>query len=150
MNYGLYLSASGVLSNTYRQDVFANNLANVETPGFKPDMPSIRQRDPEAIEDSLGIGEVEVLDRFAGGTVEIRPGREGTQSKEIPIDTLMSKIVMIRDNLRVLEQKVNSNKKLDPADKVQLQQYITRCYGSLTTFNSLFKHREDGFRGSGS
>src|SRR5690606_7809628 len=54
--YGLYLSASGVLTNLYRQDVFANNLANSETVGFKPDSPSIRQRDPEAIEDNLGLG----------------------------------------------------------------------------------------------
>ncbi len=70
MNYGLYLSASGVLTNTYRQDVFANNLANVETPGFKPDMPSIRQRDPEAIEDQLGFeGSNELLDRLGGGVL---------------------------------------------------------------------------------
>jgi len=70
MNYGLYLSASGVLTNTYRQDVFANNLANVETPGFKPDMPSIRQRDPEAIEDNLGFeGSNELLDHLGGGVL---------------------------------------------------------------------------------
>ncbi len=70
MNYGLYLSASGVLTNTYRQDVFANNLANVETPGFKPDMPSIRQRDPESIEDGLGFeGSHELLDRLGGGVL---------------------------------------------------------------------------------
>ncbi len=70
MNYGLYLSASGVLSNTYRQDVFANNLANVETPGFKPDLPSIRQRDPESIEDQLGIDRSnEVMDRLGGGVL---------------------------------------------------------------------------------
>ncbi len=74
MNYGLYLSASGVLTNTYRQDVFANNLANVETPGFKPDLPSIRQRDPEAIEDGLGFqGSNELLDRLGGGVLA---GRE--------------------------------------------------------------------------
>jgi len=74
MNYGLYLSASGVLANTYRQDVFANNLANVETPGFKPDLPSIRQRDPEAIEDNLGFqGSNELLDKLGGGVLA---GRE--------------------------------------------------------------------------
>jgi flagellar basal-body rod protein FlgF len=70
MNYGLYLSASGVLTNTYRQDVFANNLANVETPGYKPDIPSIRQRDPEAIEDQLGFeGSNALLDRLGGGVL---------------------------------------------------------------------------------
>jgi hypothetical protein len=115
------------------------------------DRGTLRQLIQEAIEDSMGMtGEVEMLERFTGGTVEIRPGNTDTQSKEIPVDAFMNKIVMIRDNLRVLEQKINANRKLDPADKLQMQQYITRCYGSLTTFNSLFKHREDGFRGSGS
>jgi flagellar basal body rod protein FlgG len=70
MNYGLYLSASGVLTNTYRQDVFANNLANVETPGFKPDIPTVRQRDPESIEDQLGMDvSKELLDRLGGGVL---------------------------------------------------------------------------------
>ena len=70
MNYGLYLSASGVLTNTYRQDVFANNLANVQTPGFKPDVPTIRQRDPESIEDGLGIDRSnELLDKLGGGVL---------------------------------------------------------------------------------
>ena len=70
MNYGLYLSASGVLTNTYRQDVFANNLANVETVGFKPDMPSIRQRDPESVEDQLGMDvSNEIMDRLGGGVL---------------------------------------------------------------------------------
>ncbi len=70
MNYGLYLSASGVLANTYRQDVFSNNLANVETPGFKPDMPTLRQRDPEALEDQLGFdGANDLMDRLGGGVL---------------------------------------------------------------------------------
>ena len=70
MNYGLYLSASGVLTNTYRQDVFANNLANVETVGFKPDMPSVRQRDPESVEDQLGMDiSNEIMDRLGGGVL---------------------------------------------------------------------------------
>ncbi len=112
------------------------------------DRGTLRQIIREAIEDSLGIGDVELLDRFVGGTIVVQPGLEGTQPKEIPIDALLRKIVMIRDNLRVLEQKVNGNKKLEDADKVQLQQYITRCYGSLTTFNSLFSDRADWFQGS--
>jgi flagellar basal body rod protein FlgG len=70
MNYGLYVSASGVLANTHRQDVFANNLANVETFGFKPDMPSIRQRDAEAVEEQLGPNYAnELLDRLGGGVL---------------------------------------------------------------------------------
>ena len=70
MNYGLYLSASGVLSNTYRQDVFANNLANSQTVGFKVDVPSIKQRDPESIEDDLGyMVSKDMLDKLGGGVL---------------------------------------------------------------------------------
>lgn len=70
MNYGLYLSASGVLTNLYRQDVFANNLANVETVGFKPDVPSIRQREPEAVEDLAPLDvSNDLLERLGGGVL---------------------------------------------------------------------------------
>ena len=112
------------------------------------DRGTLRQIIREAIEDSLGIDEVEMVDRFVGGEVTIRPGVEGTQEKTVPIDTLFRKIVMVRDCLRVLEQKINTHPRLDDSDRVQLQQYITRSYGSLTTFNMLFKNREDKFSGS--
>ena len=112
------------------------------------DRGTLREIIQEALEDAMGVGEVEMLERFQGGKLVVHPGAEGTQPKEIPIDNLMRKIVAIRDNLRVLEQKVNSHSGLDDSDKIQLQQYITRCYGSLTTFNSLFKYKEDHFKGS--
>lgn len=101
----------------------------------------------EVIHEELGVGEVMLGDRWVGGEVVIKPGREGTQEKTVPLDTFFKKIVGIRDKLRVLEQKVNGNKTLSDSEKVQLQQYITGCYGSLTTFNVLFKNKEDGFSG---
>jgi hypothetical protein len=90
---------------------------------------------------------VRLAPRWEGGTVVLKPGDPATQPKEIPLDALFHKIVMIRDRLRVLEQKVNANEKLTDAEKVDLQQYVTRCYGSLTTFNLLFKEERDRFVG---
>ena len=112
------------------------------------DRGTLRTLIQEAIEDSLGLSEVTMVDRFVGGTVEVKPGDVNTQSKEIPIDQFMRKIIGVRDSLRVLESKINGNKDLDDASRIQYQQYITRCYGSLTTLNFLFKDRDDQFRGS--
>jgi hypothetical protein len=77
----------------------------------------------------------------------IQPADKSLKPKEIPIADLFHKIVMLRDRLRVLEQNINSNKKLSDEEKVNIQQYITRCYGSLTTFNVLFKNKEHWFVG---
>lgn len=89
---------------------------------------------------------VPIADKWKGGKLILDPGQPGVQGKEIPIDTFFHKIVMVRDRLRVMEQKINSSK-LDDAEKVELQQYITRIYGSLTTFNVLFKSNADYFVG---
>ncbi len=85
--------------------------------------------------------------KWEGGTVRLIPGNPELQPKDIPIDSLLNKVVMIRDRLRTLEQKINANPKLTPGEKVELQHYITRSYGSLTTFNVLFKDKGDYFVG---
>ena len=102
----------------------------------------------EVIRDELGVAEVELGGRWSGGEMVLIPGKEGTAEKRIPIEAFFHKIVMLRDKLRVLEQKVNASK-LGDEDKVQLQQYVTGCYGTLTTFNVLFANRGDGFSGAG-
>jgi hypothetical protein len=103
----------------------------------------------EVLADELGVGEAEIGGRWEGGELILKPGKAGTQEKRIPIDAFFHKIVMMRDKLRVLEQKINAHEGLSAADKVQLQAYITGCYGTLTTFNLLFARREQGFAGAG-
>ena len=86
-------------------------------------------------------------DRWQGGTLILQPADKSLKPKELPIDDFFHKVVMLRDRLRVLEQNINSSKNLSDEEKVNIQQYITRCYGSLTTFNVLFKNKEQWFVG---
>ncbi len=102
----------------------------------------------EAVDELLSLGEVRLASRFEGGTLILKPGKEGTQEKSIPIDVFFHKITMVRDRLRVLEQRINNHPKLNESDKVEMQQYVTRVYGSLTAFNVLFKEKNDWFMGS--
>jgi hypothetical protein len=94
------------------------------------------------LQSSVALGE-----RWKGGTLIIKPKNQDLQAREIPVETFFHKIVMVRDRLRVLEQNINSNNVLSDADKVEVQQYITRIYGSLTTFNFLFADTKDYFIG---
>ncbi|MDH3200531.1 MAG: hypothetical protein OEM15_06525 [Myxococcales bacterium] len=111
------------------------------------DQDTFRQVLREVLFDELGVRDVDMGDRWNGGELVLIPGREGTQEKRMPLDVFFKKIVMVRDKLRVLEQKINGHKGLSDDEKVQLQQYITGCYGSLTTFNVLFRSKEDQFTG---
>ncbi len=89
-----------------------------------------------------------ITDKWKKGTLILRPEDSNLSDKEIPIDTFFHKIVMVRDRIRVMEQKINASKTLEDQDKIDLQQYITRIYGSLTTFNVLFKLKSDHFIGA--
>jgi hypothetical protein len=86
-------------------------------------------------------------ERWAGGQLVLKPGKPGTQEKAVPIEAFFRKIVSVRDKLRVLEQRINTHPKLADEDRLQLQEYITRAYGSLTTFNVLFAEAADRFVG---
>jgi hypothetical protein len=131
------------------------------------DVDVIEENDAMPInEPRLNVKEFEkalkfVLDRYNGleykaelgtkwedGTLILKPGNPALQAKDMPIETFFHKIVMVRDRLRVLEQNINSHKGLSDEDKINLQQYITRIYGSLTSFNVLFSDKEDFFVGS--
>ena len=94
------------------------------------------------VTENVPLGE-----KWIGGSMLLQPADKNLKPKEIPVADFFHKIVMLRDRLRVLEQNINSNKKLTDEEKVNIQQYITRCYGSLTTFNVLFKDKEHWFVG---
>jgi hypothetical protein len=137
----------------------------VDLPKNDQDIMIIEKIDPD--EDGVSLWDVEQMlmrilrkwsditevvaigDRWKGGNMVLQPKDKGLQAKEIPIEQFFHKIVMLRDRLRVMEQKINASKNLEADEKVELQQYITRIYGTLTTFNVMFKHKEDNFVGEG-
>jgi hypothetical protein len=122
------MAASG-LNLPLKQFVEQTVAATVEKLGLEK---------PDAVVENLGL-------RWHGGKLVMHPADAALQSKEVPMETFFHKIVMVRNNLRVLEQKINAHEKLSDGEKVEMQQYITKSYGSLTTFNVLFKEKEDQF-----
>lgn len=121
----------------------------IENAGFESDKVSIFDMERSMTKilqkwmDATEI--VPIADKWKGGKMILEPGKTGLSSKEIPVGTFFHKIVMLRDRLRVMEQKINSSE-LDDQTKIDIQQYISRCYGSMTTFNILFKDTDQHFK----
>ncbi len=107
-----------------------------------------RQELMELFLEASGLTDVALAGKWEGGTVRLVPADPAVQGKDLPIDALFHKVVMVRDRLRTLEMKLNAHPKLTDTEKVEMQQYVTRCYGSLTTFNVLFKDKADQFVGT--
>lgn len=109
------------------------------------DYAQLKQALREVLDERLEA--TEIAQRFRGGTLLIKPRDASLQPKEVPLEELFKKIVRLRDNLRLLEQKVNAHPKLEGEDRRTLQGYVTKCYGTLTTFNLLFQDEDDRFVG---
>ncbi len=157
----------GIISknNLTAYEIFFEHGGKIEISKRNTDL-TVLEVNEDAPKTGLSLTEIEevmsfVLDKYAGlteviplgekwvgGTMILQPANPDLKPKEIPIEAFFHKIVMLRDRLRVLEQNINSNSKLSDEDKVHIQQYITRSYGSLTTFNIFFAEKEHYFVGA--
>jgi len=156
----------GIVSKSHltMYEIFFERGGKIELTKYNPDLRVIAEPEnkprtgltlaevEEAISFVLnkyqGISQiVKIGDKWKGGSLVMKPGNTDLQPKEVPIETFFHKIVMVRDRLRVLEQNINSHPNLTDEEKVEMQQYITRAYGSLTTFNILFAEKDDYFVG---
>jgi hypothetical protein len=118
--------------------------------GLDLPLPQLIRQTVDAVLDRLGVEKPDPVaerlgPRWHRGKVVMHPSDPALQTKEVPLETFFHKVVGMRNQLRVLEQKINAHEKLSDAEKIDMQQYITRCYGSMTTFNVLFKEKEDQF-----
>lgn len=126
--------------------------AQVEVTGLSQPLKTFLDETVRAVIDTLGIERPdtsvrELTSRWHNGKMVLHPSDPTLQTKEVPLDVFFHKIVMMRNNLRVLEQKINAHPNLQEAEKIDMQQYITKCYGSMTTFNLLFREKEGQFGG---
>jgi hypothetical protein len=142
---------SGLRSMAPEQSNLEPAEALAEVSGLAMPLAALVAETVNAMIKELGLERDETLveqlaSRWAKGTMVLRPSDASLQSKEVPLEAFFHKIVMMRNNFRVLEQKINGHPQLSDAEKVEMQQYISRCYGSMTTFNLLFKHESEQFK----
>lgn len=148
-SYEIFFERGGKIEISKRND----DLEVIDAPEEKPKN-SLTLNEIEKVlrfvlEEQSALQEIVPLgDKWIGGNMLLQPANLSLKPKEIPIEAFFHKIVMVRDRLRVLEQNINSNSVLNDEEKVNLQQYITRIYGSLTTFNILFADKEHYFVGA--
>ena len=139
----------GIMDMTDEELAELRILETVEPDADLVSLADVQRMLAEILEPILPeVDETELGDKWEGGTLIFQPGNPDLKPYELPVETFFHKIVMVRDRLRVMEQRINASKLTDE-EKVNLQQYITKIYGSLTSFNVLFDRREDGFVGSG-
>lgn len=148
-SYEIFFERGGKIEITKRND----DLEVIEAPEEKPrnslSLPEIEKVLRFVLDEQSALQEIVPMgDKWTGGTLLLQPANLSLKPKEIPIESFFHKIVMLRDRLRVLEQNINSHTGLSDEEKVNMQQYITRIYGSLTTFNILFADKEHYFVGA--
>lgn len=152
---------AGIMPSAYRAAFFGKGIVEVDKNSGewevlekyqdeeqKIDPYDLRYTLKKLLEEYSEISEPVLLgEKWKGGMLLLQPGDKSLKSKDMPVETFFHKIVMLRDRLRVLEQKINAHKILDDLEKVEMQQYITKIYGSLTSFNVLFRYQTDQFVG---
>lgn len=148
-SYEIFFERGGEIEITKRNE----DLEVLETPEEKPKnsltLPEIEKVLRFVLDEQSALQEIVPLgEKWTGGNMILQPANLSLKPKEIPIESFFHKIVMLRDRLRVLEQNINSHSSLSDEEKVNMQQYITRIYGSLTTFNILFAEKDHYFVGA--
>ncbi|MCE1199608.1 MAG: hypothetical protein LWW85_11615 [Marinilabiliales bacterium] len=148
-SYEIYFEHGGKIELSKRNQDLEVKEAVAEKPKSGLSLKEIEKVIRYVLEESSQLQEIVPLgDKWNGGTLIMQPANASLKPKEIPIEVFFHKIVMLRDRLRVLEQNINSHNLLTDEEKVNLQQYITRIYGSLTSFNLLFAETDHYFVGA--